>query len=63
MSVIAQPIPTTPTPTMPVNLIPTVPTPTVAIISTQMPVVKSAVTSILVMVYNLVKGKFDVVPV
>ena len=60
--VIAHPNPTTPTPTTPINLIPTVPTPTVATTSTQMPMVKSAATSILVMVYNLAKGKFDGVP-
>ena len=62
MRVIAQPIPTTPTPTAPVNSTPTVPTPTVATTSIQMPVVKSAAASILVMVYNLAKGKFDGVP-
>ena len=60
--VIAQPIPTTPIPTAPVNLTPTVPTPTVATTSTQTPVVKYAAASILVMVYNLAKGKFDGVP-
>ena len=60
--VIAQPIPTTPTPTAPANLIPTVPTPTVATTSTQMSMVKSAAMSILVTVYNLAKGKFDGVP-
>ena len=60
--VIAQPIPTTPMPATPVNSTPTVPTSTVATTSTQMPLVKSAATSILVMVYNLVKGKFDEVP-
>ena len=60
--VIAQPIPTNPTPTTPVNSTLTVPTPTVATTSTQMPVVKSTATSILVMVYNLTIGKFDEVP-
>ena len=34
----------------------------VATISTQMPMTKSAATSILVMVYNWAKGKFDGVP-
>ena len=60
--VIAQPILTTPMPTVPVNVTLNVPIPTVATTSTQMPVVKSAAMSILVMVYNLVKGKFDEVP-
>ena len=42
------PAPTTyPTPNVPVNLIPAVPTPMVATTSTQMPMVKSAATSIL----------------
>ena len=60
--VIAQPIPTIPMTAAPVNLTPTVPTPTVATTSTQMPMTKSAAKSILVMVYNLAKGKFDGVP-
>ena len=60
--VIAQPIPTIPTPTAPVNLTPAVPTPTVATTSTQMPMVKSAAVSIPVTVCNLAKGKFDGVP-
>ena len=60
--VIAQPIPTTPTPTAPVNSAPIVHPPTIATNSIQMPVVKSAATSIPVMVYNLTKGKFDGVP-
>ena len=59
---IAQPIPTIPMPTTPVNLIPTVPIPTVATTSIQMPVVKSAATSILVIVYNLATRKFAEVP-
>ena len=57
--VIAQPIATIPTPTAPVNVTPTMPTPTVTTTSTQMLTVKSAATSIPVMVYNLAKGKFD----
>ena len=60
--VIAQPIPTTPTPTAPVNLTPTVPMPTVATTSTQTPMVKLAATSIPLTVYNLAKRKFDRVP-
>ena len=60
--VIAQPIPKTPVPTAPVNSTPIVPTPTVSTTSTQMPMVKSAATSIPVMVCNLAKGKFDGVP-
>ena len=62
VKVIAQPIPNISIPTTPVNLTPTVPTPTVATTSPQMPVVKSAVVFIPVMVYNLAKGKFDRVP-
>ena len=58
--VIAQPIPTTPSPTAPVNS--TAPNPTVATVSTQMFMVKSAATSILVTVYNLAKGKFTKIP-
>ena len=58
--VFVQPVPTTPTPTSPVNS--TAPTPTVANASTQMPVVKSTATSIPVMVYNLATGKFSNVP-
>ena len=60
--VIAQHIPTTPSPTAPVKSIPIATTPTVATTSTQMPVVKSAATSILVAMYNLAKGKFNEVP-
>ena len=55
--VIAQPIPTTPTPSTPVNW--TTDTSTVATVSTQMPMVKSAAMSIPVTVYNLAKGKFS----
>ena len=51
---------TIPTLTTPVNS--TAPTPTVVTASTQMPVVKSAVTSIMVMVYNVATGKFRDVP-
>ena len=58
--VIAQPIPTTPTPTAPVYS--TTPTPTVTTVSTQIPMVKSAAKSIPVTVYNLVKGKFSEIP-
>ena len=54
--VIAQPIPTTPTPTAPVNLTSTVPSPTVATTSTQVSMIKSAPAPIPVMVYNLTKG-------
>ena len=57
MRILAQPIPTTPTLTAPVNS--TAPTPTVTAASTQMHMVKSAATSIPVMVYNLVTGKFS----
>ena len=57
--VIAQPLPITPTPTVAVNSTPTVPTPTVATTATIMPMVKSAAMSILVMVYNLAKGKLE----
>ena len=60
LRVLAQPIPTTPTPTTPVNS--TAPIPTVATASTQMPIVKSAATSIPVMVYYLATGKFSEVP-
>ena len=60
--VIAQPTPSTPVPTTPVNWTPTVPTLIVATKSTQMPMVKSAAAYILVMVYNLAKGKFDGIP-
>ena len=60
--VIAQPIPTTPTPTRSVNLTPTVSNPTVATTSTQTPMVKSAAAFILMTVYDLAKGKFDGVP-
>ena len=60
--VIAQAIPTTPMPTTPVNLTPTVPIPTVTTTSTQTPVVKSATTSILVMVFNLATAKFAEIP-
>ena len=54
MRVLAQPVPTIPT--TPVNS--TAPAPTVATTSTQMPVTRSATTSILVMVYKLVTGQF-----
>ena len=40
----------------------TAPTPTVATASTQMPVVKSTATSILITVYSLLKGKFGEIP-
>ena len=63
MRVIAQPMPATPTSS--VNSIPpAVPTPTVATCTarSQMPLVKSAVTSIPATVYNLVKGKFKGIP-
>ena len=60
VTVIAQPIPTNPTPTAPVNS--TAPTPTIATASTQMPVVKSTDTSIPITVYNLAKGKFSEIP-
>ena len=62
MRVIAQPIPTTSTPTAPVNLTPTVPIPTVATTTAQMSIVKSAATFIPVMVYNTANGKFEGVP-
>ena len=61
--VIAQPMPSNPTST--VNPIPPAePNPTVATLTatTQMPVAKSAVTSIPVTVYNLAKGKFEGIP-
>ena len=62
--VIAQPIPTTPTLTTPLNLIPTVPIPIVATstATNQMLVVKSAAASIPVTVYNLAQGKFEGIP-
>ena len=60
--VIAHPKHITPTPTASVNFTQTVPTPTLATTYTQMPVVKSAAISILLMVYNLAKQKFDGVP-
>ena len=43
---------------------PAVPTPTVATstVTTQMPVVKSAATSIPSIVFNLVQGKFEGIP-
>ena len=53
------------TPTAPVNPVPcAVPTATAATFTatTQMPVVKSAATSIPVTVYNLVQGKFEGIP-
>ena len=46
---------------VPVNPIPT-PTVPLSPASTQMPVVKSAGTSILVTVYNLTQGKFEGIP-
>ena len=58
--VLAQPVPTTTTPTTPVNS--TAPTPTVATASTQMPVTRSTATSILVTVYKLATGQFAEVP-
>ena len=58
--VLAQPIPTNPTPTTPVNS--SASTSKVATTSTQMPVVRSTIESILVMVYKLVMGKFAEVP-
>ena len=58
--VIAQPIPTIPTPTTPINS--TAPSPTVATTSTQMPVVRSTAEYIPVMVYQLATGKFPEVP-
>ena len=63
MRVITQPI--LAYPTLPLNPIPPAkPTPTVATstATTQMPVVKSASTSIPVTVYNLVQGKFEGIP-
>ena len=58
--VIVQPIPTTQTPTAPLNS--AAPTTTVATPPTQTPLVMSVAESILVMVYKLAKGKFDEVP-
>ena len=52
-------------PTLPMNpIMPAEPTPVVAnsTAATQMPVVKSAATSISVTVYNLVQGKFEGIP-
>ena len=62
--VIAQPLPTTPTISVPMSQIQTVPTPTVATstASTQMPMAKSVATTIPVTVYNLVQGKFEGIP-
>ena len=60
MKVLAQPIPTNPTPTTPVNS--TAPPPTVATTSSQMPVVRSVTESIPVMVFKLAMGKFTEVP-
>ena len=60
MRVLSQPIPTTTTPTAPLNS--TAPTPTVATTSTQMLLVKSTAMSIPAMVYNLATGKFSKVP-
>ena len=57
---IAQPIPSTPTPTAPVNS--TAPSPTVATVATQTPMVKSVAASILITVYNLAKVKFSEIP-
>ena len=56
--VLAQPVTTTPT--TPVNS--TAPTPTVATTSSQMPVTRSAATSIPVTVYKLATGQFAEVP-
>ena len=63
VSVIAQPMPINPT--LPMNPIPPAePTPTVttSTATTQMPVVKSAATSIPVTVYDLAQGKFEGIP-
>ena len=60
VKVVAQPIPTTPTPTAPVNS--TAPTTTVATASSQMPMVKFTAMFIPITVYNLVKGKFSEFP-
>ena len=61
--VIAKPMPAIPNslvnPILPAEPIPTVATPTVI---AQMPVVKSAATSIPVTVYNLAQGKFEGIP-
>ena len=60
---IAQPMPANPT--LPMNPIPPAePNPTVATLTaaTQMPVAKSAATSIPVTVYNLAQGKFEGIP-
>ena len=59
--VIAQPLPTTPPKSVPVNPIP-IPTTAISNASNQMPVVKSAATSIPVTVYNLAQGKFKGIP-
>ena len=63
--IITHSLPTTPTSTSPMNQIPpAAPAPTVAssATTTQMPIVKSVATSILVSVYNLVQGKFEGIP-
>ena len=59
--VIAQPLPTTPTTSVPVNSIP-IPTATTSNASTQTSIVELAATSIPVMVYNLAQGKFEGIP-
>ena len=61
VSMIAQPMPTNPT--LPVNpILPAEPTVVTFTVTTQMPVAKSAATSISVTVYNLVQGKFKGIP-
>ena len=65
MRVIAQPLPTIPTLTVPMNPIPpAAPTHTVATstATTQIPMMKSAAMSIPVTVYNLAKGKVEGIP-
>ena len=59
--VIAQPLPTTPTTSAPVNPIP-IPTAAMSNASTQIPIVKSAAMSITVTVYSLAQGKFKGIP-
>ena len=59
--VIAQPLPTTPTTSAPMNPIST-PRVAMSTASTQMPMVKSTATSILVTVNNLAQGKFKGIP-
>ena len=59
--VIAQPLPTTPTTSVPMNPIP-IPTAAMSNASTQVPAVKPAAISIHVTVYNLAQGKFKGIP-